>query len=85
MPQKPAEQPAPESKEPADGTSKVTEAIRPLAKEIIKGGLMTYAALTDSLSGIGKQVSELVDEAKSELSKKEPPPKKKSPDDSSPK
>ena len=85
MPQKPSEQPAPESKEPADSPSKVTEAIRPLAKEIIKGGLMTYAALTDSLSGIGKQVSELVDEAKSELSKKEPPPDNNSSGDSSPK
>jgi len=83
MPKNPQKQPTQESKEQANGPSKVTEAIRPLAKEIIKGGLMTYAALSDSLSGIGKQVSELVDEAKAELSKKEPPPNNNSPDDSS--
>ena len=80
MAEKPQEQPSQESKDPGNGLSKVTEAIRPLAKEIIKGGLMTYAALSDSLSGIGKQVSELVDEAKAELSKKEPPSNTKSSD-----
>jgi len=84
MPKNPQKQPTQESKEQTNGPCKVTEAIRPLAKEIIKGGLMTYAALSDSLSGIGKQVSELVDEAKAELSKKEPPSDTKSPNDSSP-
>ena len=83
MPDKPQEQPAQESEDQTNSPSKVTEAIRPLAKEIIKGGLMTYAALSDSLSGIGKQVSELVDEAKAELSKKEHPPDDNSPDGTS--
>ena len=82
MQEKPKEQPDSEPKEQANGPSKVTEAIRPLAKEIIKGGLVTYAALSDSLSGIGKQFTELVDEAKAEMSKKEPPPDSNSTDDS---
>ena len=85
MSEEPVEPTAADSKEPADGSSKVPEAIRPIAKEIIKGGLMTYAALTDSLSGIGKQVSELVDEAKAELSQKKVSPDNHSSDDSPPK
>ena len=70
-------------KDQADGPSKVAAALRPLAKEVIKGGLLAYSAITDSLAGIGKQVTEMVDEAKAELDKKEPPNNKTPSNDSS--
>ena len=66
-----------------NGPSKIASALRPLAKEVIKGGLLTYTALTDSLAGIGKQFTEMVDEAKAELAKKDPPAEKNSSGDSS--
>lgn len=84
MSENPQEQPTHETSNQANAASKVSGALRPLAKEIIKGGLMTYAALCDSLSGVGKQFNELVDEAKAELAPKEPPSNNNSADDSPP-
>ena len=77
------EQPTQESKDQSNGPSKIASALRPLAKEVIKGGLLTFTALTDSLAGIGKQFTEMVDEAKAELAKKDPPAEKNSSGDSS--
>lgn len=73
MSENPQEPPSQETQDQANGLSKVGAALRPLAKEVIKGGILAYSAIADSLAGIGKQVTEMVDEAKAELDKKEPP------------
>ena len=70
MTQQEQDQPSQEGKEQTNGPSKIASALRPLAKEVIKGGLLTFTALTDSLAGIGKQFTDMVDEAKAELAKK---------------
>ena len=80
-PPKPSPEESPDS---ANGPSKIAGALRPLAKEMIKGGLLTFSAISGSLAGVGKQFTDLVDEAKAELAKKEDSPQNNSSKDSSP-
>lgn len=48
------------------GLSGIGKAVRPVAKELIKGGLLVIGAVSKSLSEIGQQFTALVDEAKAE-------------------
>ncbi len=54
------------------GLSGIGGAIRPLVKELIKVGLVTYETVSDTASGIGKQFNKLVEEARSEAGKSPP-------------
>lgn len=54
------------------GLSGISGAIRPLVKEVVKVGLVAYETVSETASGIGKQLNELVEEARSEAEK--PPP-----------
>ena len=45
----------------------VGQVLRPVVKTIIKGGIVTYNAVSDTVSGTGGQFSDLVAEAKAEL------------------
>ena len=47
--------------------SGVGQILRPVAKGIIKGGILTYNAVSDTVCGTGNQFSDLVEEAKAEL------------------
>jgi hypothetical protein len=47
---------------PALGSS-----LRPLAKVVVKGGVMVYDALKESVAEAGEQLNDLVAEARSEL------------------
>jgi hypothetical protein len=49
--------------------SGISGAIRPLVKEVVKVGLVAYETVAETASGIGKQLNELVDEARSEAEK----------------
>jgi hypothetical protein len=42
--------------------------VRPLAKEILKGGMVAYTAVSEMVSETGEQFSDIVAEAKSEIS-----------------
>jgi hypothetical protein len=45
----------------------IGQVLRPVAKAIIKGGVVTYNAVSDTVSGAGAQLNDLVAEAKAEL------------------
>ena len=47
--------------------SGVGQILRPVAKGIIKGGILTYNAVSDTVAGAGGEFNELISEAKSEL------------------
>jgi uncharacterized protein DUF5132 len=47
--------------------SGITSALRPMAKELIKGGLLAMDAISEYLAETGEQVKDLVAEAKAEL------------------
>lgn len=49
--------------------SGISGAIRPLVKEVVKVGLVAYETVAETASGIGKQLNELVEEARSEAEK----------------
>lgn len=49
--------------------SGIASALRPLAKEVIKGGLVVYNAVSGLVAETGEQFSDLVAEAKAELNK----------------
>ena len=41
--------------------------LRPLAKEVLKGGIVAYTAISEMVSETGEQFSDIVAEAKSEI------------------
>lgn len=45
----------------------IGQVIRPVAKAIIKGGIVTYTAVSETVSGTGSGLSDLVAEAQAEL------------------
>ena len=45
----------------------IGKVLRPVAKAIIKGGIVTYSAVSDTVSGTGCGFSDLVSEAQAEL------------------
>lgn len=47
--------------------SGITGALRPLVKEVIKGGIVAYTAITGAFSETSEHFSDLVAEAKAEL------------------
>jgi hypothetical protein len=47
----------------------VAGAFRPLVKEFVKAGLVVYETVSEKASGIGKQLNDLVEEARSETMK----------------
>lgn len=49
--------------------SGIGSALRPLAKEIIKGGIVAYTAVSEMVSETGEQFSDIVAEAKTEIGK----------------
>src|SRR5262249_61380963 len=61
-----------------DILSGIGSALRPLAKELIKGGMCLYDSLAEVASEAGEQFKDLVAEAKADLAKQngEPPAKK---------
>ena len=42
--------------------------LRPLAKEVLKGGIVAYNAVSEMVSETGEQFNDIVAEAKSEIS-----------------
>lgn len=42
--------------------------LRPLAKEVMKGGIVAYTAVSEMVSETGESFSDIVAEAKSEIS-----------------
>ena len=66
-----------------DILSGIGSALRPLAKELIKGGIYLYDSLAEVASEAGEQFKDLVAEAKADLAKQngEPPAKKADKDD----
>ena len=66
-----------------DILSGIGSALRPLAKELIKGGMYLYDSLAEVASEAGEQFKDLVAEAKADLAKQngEPPAKKADKDD----
>jgi hypothetical protein len=55
----------------ADILSGIGSALRPLAKELIKGGICLYDAASELVSESGEQFKDLVAEAKADLAKSE--------------
>ena len=45
----------------------IGSALRPLAKEIIKGGIVAYTAVSEMVSETGEQFNDIVAEAKAEI------------------
>ena len=54
-------------KESGSCLSGIGSPFRPLAKELIRCGLLAYGAISSTLCSVGKQFSDLVEEAKSEV------------------
>ncbi len=52
--------------------SGIASALRPLAKEVIKGGLIVYNAVSGLIAETSEQFSDLVAEAKAEINKPAP-------------
>ena len=53
----------------ADILSGIGSALRPLAKELIKGGIYLYDTASELVSESGEQLKDLVAEAKADLAK----------------
>ena len=53
----------------ADIVSGIGSALRPLAKELIKGGIQLFDAASELVSESGEQIKDLVAEAKADLAK----------------
>ena len=47
--------------------SGIGAALRPLAKEVIKGGMVAYSAVSEMVAETGEQFNDIVAEAKSEM------------------
>lgn len=47
--------------------SGIGSALRPLAKEVIKGGIVAYTAVSEMASETGEQFNDIVAEAKAEI------------------
>jgi uncharacterized protein DUF5132 len=47
--------------------SGIGEMLRPLAKEVIKGGIVAYTAVSEMVAETGEQFNDIVAEAKSEI------------------
>lgn len=47
----------------------ISGAFRPLVKELVKAGLVVYETVSEKASGLGKQLNDLVEEARSETMK----------------
>ncbi len=58
----------------ADILSGIGSALRPLAKELIKGGIYLFDTLSDVASEAGEQFMDLVTEAKADLAKQDSEP-----------
>ena len=43
--------------------------LRPLAKEVLKGGIVAYAAVSEMVAETGEQFNDIVAEAKAEIAK----------------
>ena len=51
------------------GPGGISGAFRPLVKELVKAGLVAYETISEKASGFGKQLNDLVEEARSETMK----------------
>ena len=58
-----------ENPQAESGPGGISEAFRPLVKELVKAGLVVYETVSEKASGFGKQLNELVEEARSEAEK----------------
>ena len=47
----------------------ISGAFRPLVKELVKAGLVVYETVSEKASGLGKELNDLVEEARSETMK----------------
>jgi len=47
--------------------SGIGSALRPLAKEVIKGGIVAYTAVSEMVAETGEQFNDIVAEAKAEI------------------
>ncbi len=54
--------------------SGVLGVIRPIVKEVVKGGIVVYSTVTDMVGEVGEQCSDLVAEAKTESIGDQPKP-----------
>jgi hypothetical protein len=48
--------------------------IRPVVKEVVKGGIVVYSTVTDMVGEVGEQCSDLVAEAQTEAKGDQPKP-----------
>ncbi len=55
------------------GPGGISGAFRPLVKELVKAGLVAYETVSEKASGFGKQLNDLVEEARSETMKTSSP------------
>lgn len=55
------------------GPGGISGAFRPLVKEFVKAGLVVYETVSEKASGFGKQLNDLVEEARSEAVKTSSP------------
>jgi Protein of unknown function (DUF5132) len=55
----------------ADIISGIRAALRPMAKEMIKGGLVAIDTLTEFVAEAGEQIKDLIAEAKAELAERD--------------
>ena len=51
------------------GPGGISGAFRPLVKELVKAGLVVYETVSEKASGLGKELNDLVEEARSETMK----------------
>ena len=58
-----------ENPQAESGPGGISEAFRPLVKELVKAGLVVYETVSEKASGFGKQLNDLVEEARSETMK----------------
>ncbi len=61
------------------GPGGISGAFRPLVKELVKAGLVAYETVSEKASGLGKQLNDLVEEARSEAVK--PPSPESAPEE----
>ena len=52
--------------------SGVVSVVRPLVKEVVKGGIVVYSTVTDMVGEVGEQCSDLVAEAQNEAKGEQP-------------
>ncbi|HKE62459.1 MAG TPA: DUF5132 domain-containing protein [Nitrospira sp.] len=64
-----------------DFLSGVGSALRPLAKELVKGGMYLFDSISEVASEAGEQFKDLVAEAKADLAKQNGKPSAKEPDE----